>query len=238
MKAGLRQLTELSVFDSDDELDTDDEETINTNVAVNGSNDDIYTHALQSDVVATARQLVNACRASGQRREDFRNVIRKGNKDGIFGVEGLREVTLMKDMDICWSATFLMIDRVLELYPAIDIFLQQPKNDAISYHRLSKTQLDVLDDIRQFLSLPHAVQELVSAEKTPTLPIVLPAYERLIYLFGLLSKKLLKLAAAIEASVKKLNKYLGPEQHASMHLQWVSFKGEFSVLIFLLFLVC
>jgi hypothetical protein len=147
VKAGLRQLTELSVFDSDDELDTDDEETINTNVAVNGSNDDIYTCALQSDVVATARQLVNACRASGQQREDFRNVIQKGNKDGIFGVEGLREVTLMKDMDIRWSATFLMIDRVLELYPAINIFLQQPKNDAISYHRLSKTQLDVLDDI-------------------------------------------------------------------------------------------
>ncbi len=66
----------------------------------------------------------------------------------------------------------------------------------------------MLADIRQFLSLPHAVQELVSGEKTPTLSIVLPAYERLIYLFGLLSKKLPKLAHAIQASIKKLDKYL------------------------------
>ena len=43
--------------------------------------------------------------------------IAEGNKAGVFGLEGLREVVLLKDMDVQWSSTFLMIDRVLELYP-------------------------------------------------------------------------------------------------------------------------
>jgi hypothetical protein len=72
---------------------------------------------LADDVVAAARHLVVAIRASGQRREDFAMVIAEGNKAGIFGLEGLREVVLLKVMDVRWSSTFLMIDRVLELCP-------------------------------------------------------------------------------------------------------------------------
>ena len=68
-------------------------------------------------MVAAAGHLVVVIRASGQRREDFAMVISDGNKAGIFGPEGLREVVLLKDMDVRWSSTFLMIDRVLELYP-------------------------------------------------------------------------------------------------------------------------
>ena len=68
-------------------------------------------------MVAAARHLVTAIQASGQRREDFAMVIAEGNKAGVFGLEGLREVVLLKDMDVRWSSTFLMIDRVLELYP-------------------------------------------------------------------------------------------------------------------------
>ena len=68
-------------------------------------------------MVAAALNLVTSIRASGQRREDFAIVIAEGNKAGIFGPEWLREVVLLKDMDVRWSSTFLMIDRVLELYP-------------------------------------------------------------------------------------------------------------------------
>lgn len=78
-----------------------------------------YRTALEADVVMSARQLVTACRASGQRRDDFADVIRDGNIQGAWGKEGesLRAVVLLKDMEIRWSSTFLMIDRVLELAP-------------------------------------------------------------------------------------------------------------------------
>lgn len=54
----------------------------------------------------------------------------------------------------------------------------------------------------------HAVQELVSAEKTPTLSIVLPMYEKLITLLQSLKLCLPKLSHAISASISKLTEYL------------------------------
>lgn len=44
---------------------------------------------LSTDVVSRARKLVNACRASGQRREDFANTILEGNSSGAFGEDTL-----------------------------------------------------------------------------------------------------------------------------------------------------
>jgi hypothetical protein len=73
---------------------------------------------MKDDVVASARSLVRACRASGQRRADFESVIEDGNEEGGWGdpPKLLRVVGLLKDVDTRWSSTFLMIDRVLELY--------------------------------------------------------------------------------------------------------------------------
>ena len=81
-------------------------------------NDSAYAIALDSDVVGKARSLVSACRASGQRREDLQTTITEGNSSRSFpdGKE-LRNVQLLRDMDVRWSSTYLMIDRVLELYP-------------------------------------------------------------------------------------------------------------------------
>jgi hypothetical protein len=59
-----------------------------------------YFSILVDDVVAAARHLVVAIPASGQRREGFATVIADGNKAGIFGPEGLREIVLLKDMDV------------------------------------------------------------------------------------------------------------------------------------------
>jgi hypothetical protein len=77
-----------------------------------------YLAVLKDDVVASARSLVTACRASGQRREDFRNTILQGNEDGGWGdpPQPLRDVVLLRDVDTRWSSIFRMIDRVLELY--------------------------------------------------------------------------------------------------------------------------
>ncbi|KAJ7189942.1 hypothetical protein GGX14DRAFT_382718 [Mycena pura] len=77
-----------------------------------------YWQALFHDPVGSARSLVTACRASGQRRDAFEDTIKEGNKEGGFGdpLEVLRVVGLLKDVETRWSATFLTIDRLLEQY--------------------------------------------------------------------------------------------------------------------------
>ncbi|KAJ2975727.1 hypothetical protein NUW54_g11681 [Trametes sanguinea] len=168
-----------------------------------------YAESLRDDPVKSARDLVKACRASGQRREDFAATIADGNRTGTFG-EGktLRQVQLLRDVDTRWSSTFLMIDRLLELYPAVETFMNDPKQMDIAHYLLGATDLRVLEDIREFLLLPHLVQELLSAEQTPTASQALPAYERLLGLLKLAAKKHPKIAHGINASISALEQYM------------------------------
>jgi hypothetical protein len=98
-----------------------------------------------------------------------------------------------------------MIDRVLEQILPIDKFLTDRKLDHLiipSKHR------EVLHDVRKVLTYPHSVQEIVSSEQTPTLPVVLPLYEELRGIFGDLLKAYPKLSHAIKAAIEKLDEYL------------------------------
>lgn len=112
VKAGFKQLTvvpnSFDEHDSGDESDSEDEP-----MPLDSNLDDEYYSILKADVIGAARQLVTACRASGQRREDFEETIREGNAQDKFGGDKLRVVTLLRDMDVRWSSTYLMIDRVL-----------------------------------------------------------------------------------------------------------------------------
>jgi hypothetical protein len=117
VKAGLGLLTQLGLFD----------EEIDTAFGALAQNP-TYAGLLQSDVVKLARQLVNFIRDSGQRREDFENVIRSGNESKSWGNSEdeqpilLRVVGLLRDVDTRWSSTFLMIDRVLEMRPVSNVY--------------------------------------------------------------------------------------------------------------------
>lgn len=121
VQTGLKYLSATS-FDRD-VLDPFEEELATPEEL---KNDTDYRTALETDAVLSARQLVVACRASGQRRDDIARVIRDGNMQGGWGTVGqpLRVVTLLMDMEIRWSSTFLMIDRMLELAPVR--FLKSP----------------------------------------------------------------------------------------------------------------
>ncbi|KIK75650.1 hypothetical protein PAXRUDRAFT_172141 [Paxillus rubicundulus Ve08.2h10] len=167
-----------------------------------------YLDALRGDVVSAARQVVTACRASGQRCEDLSKVIKEGYELGDWTKEDLRDVTLLHDVVTCWSSIFLMVNRLLELYLAISRLFQQDKYEDLRKHELSHIQLQVLADIRLYLAFFHVVQEEVSAQKTPTLSIVLPLYEKLIHHLGLAKDKLPCIAHSIEDSIGKLNEYL------------------------------
>ncbi|KAJ7482848.1 ribonuclease H-like domain-containing protein [Mycena galericulata] len=204
VKTGLKHLTELPAFDPDIVLDDEDmpvPQSLRDNLE--------YWDALKLDPVGSARKLVTACRG----------VIVAGNEAGGWGdpPEQLRVVGLLKDVETRWSATFLMIDRLLEQCQAVDKFLGDPKQAEIAYHALDAVSLQVLQDIRRFLQVPHIVQEIVSAEKTPTLSIVLPMYERLIVMLRDLAKDLDVLSHAINATIKKLEEYLGKSRRTKIY---------------------
>ena len=98
------------------------------------SSPDAYGDALRGDPIGRVRKLVSDCRASGQRRSALRTVIKNGNEmkswpqtmpdfdiptlsDASKTGGTLPEVQLLRDCEPRWSSTFLMITRVLTLYP-------------------------------------------------------------------------------------------------------------------------
>ncbi|KAH7868956.1 ribonuclease H-like domain-containing protein, partial [Lentinula edodes] len=179
-----------------------------------------YRRSLESDLVSRVRQIITLCRASGNRRDDFRETVmsmcKEMQKNGAHecaddndNMDGLLErvVVLLRDVDTRWSSTFFMVDRFLELYPAIERFItNDPKlSDTVLF---SAVDIQVLNDIREYLYLFHSIQELASAEKTPTLSIVLPLYEGLIEMLGLMKSTLPNLAHIIEVSLRKLHEYV------------------------------
>jgi hypothetical protein len=202
----------------DDSFEDDDD---NDNVDI----DKVHA-ALGCDVVDKVRKLANAIRKSGLRRNNFQDVIVEGNMSGSFGEAGLRQVNVLKDMDVRWSSTFLMIDRMLELYPvcsfliqlllilsdieiqAVKVFIERDENQELRVYALSKAEENLLSQIHDFLLAAHSVQEIVSVEKTPTLPYVLPQYEKLLQSFHLLRLRYPLIAHAIDVSIAKLEPYI------------------------------
>lgn len=78
-----------------------------------------YREALLDDIISKVRRFITTCRASGQRRKKFLDIIREGNKAGGFGDPQilLRVIGLLKDVDTRWSSIFMMTDRFLEQFP-------------------------------------------------------------------------------------------------------------------------
>jgi hypothetical protein len=82
-----------------------------------------YVDALADDPVGQACELVNACRASGQRRADLLFYIQEGNKDYSWGVNAQGEIIqlpvmqLLRDCPTRWSSTYMMGNRLVVIYP-------------------------------------------------------------------------------------------------------------------------
>ena len=73
---------------------------------------------------------------------------------------------------------------------------------------LTDKTLDVLTDIREFLAIPHSVQEVLSSENTPTASLALPAYATLIEILKGAQTKLPRIAHGIQASINALKEYM------------------------------
>ncbi|KAF8416610.1 ribonuclease H-like domain-containing protein [Boletus edulis BED1] len=172
-----------------------------------------YAAVLKNDPVGHCRDIVAACRVSGQRRRRLRAVIKEGNESGFWrgklpdGTATLPVVQLLRDCVTRWSSTFKMTDRVILLNPAIQSFLQERQNADIAHLNLDAKTMAVLQDIQQVIEIPHTAQELLSSERTPTLSMALPAYEQLAVKWKELQSTIWELAHYIGVGLEKLEKY-------------------------------
>ncbi|KAF5358783.1 hypothetical protein D9758_008530 [Tetrapyrgos nigripes] len=196
-------------------------------------NDDIpadYRAALQTDLVSKVRKLVNACQASGKRRANLHKIIieireadlKKKEEEGIQITDEMEEdvikvVVLLRDVDTCWSSIYLMINRLLDLYEAVQKFAQLDENEEIRSLLLSQAELHVLKDIQLYLKTFHLIQELVSGQKTPTISFVLPLYEQLIANLKTLKIVIPRLSHMIESSLEKLYEYVDKARSTHMY---------------------
>jgi hypothetical protein len=72
----------------------------------------------------------------------------------------------------------------------------------------TEAEYQALNDIFDILSLPHATQELLSAEKTPTIALALPAFEVLIDALLQKQKVIPELAHYIGVGIAKIQEYV------------------------------
>ena len=80
------------------------------------------------------------------------------------------------------------------------------KYEWLHAYLLTDEQLQRLDKIRELLSIPHSIQG-VSADKTPTLPVALPAYEKLLSILKLFKRAEPEIAGGVQAAIGKLDEY-------------------------------
>lgn len=82
---------------------------------------------------------------------------------------------------------------------------------------LDKIELRVLQDIAEFLKIPHAVQTLLCAEKTPTLSCVLPAYEDLFEMLKAYKIICPHLNCAISTCIAKIEEYVNKSRKTRIY---------------------
>ena len=185
-----------------------------------------YATGVKSDPVRHTREIVAVCRKSGQSREHLEKVIDTGNSSNAWGPDVvIRPVQLLRDCEARWSSTFNMIDRLIELYPVSNTFrewqkgltsclqpvvhfLSQPAMSEHISHLFKATEYEVLHHIHQILEVPLRCQELLAAEKTPTLALALPTYEALVAMWNELAKAMPELSHYIGVGIAKIMEYV------------------------------
>ena len=80
-----------------------------------------YDNACKVDPINRCRKISRTVRSTGQRRDDFDELIMKGNLKGWFKVDGetvqVPHLQLLLDVRMRWDSTFIMIKRFIELQP-------------------------------------------------------------------------------------------------------------------------
>ncbi|PBK95010.1 hypothetical protein ARMGADRAFT_896835, partial [Armillaria gallica] len=97
---------------------------------------------------------------------------------------------LLQDVNIQWSSTDIMIEQAILLCQLILSFLQGREQRELQKHQLSDNEWTVFRLFHKILCVPHAFQQKLSAEKTPTLCNALPAFSALLAWWHLLQEQM------------------------------------------------
>ena len=104
--------------DEDEEGNDDDEDKGNNTMRRGASN---YHDACGEDPINLSRKIARAVRSSGQRRDEFDEMITNGNTKKWFQVDGqvveVPQLQLLLDVKTRWDSTFTMLKRFIELQP-------------------------------------------------------------------------------------------------------------------------
>ena len=97
------------------------------------------------------------------------------------------------------------------------MFLNKKEHSEIAKSTLDPKDHEVLGDICEFLAMPHATQELLLGEYTPTLCQVIPVYKELLQSLQELCLEKIdqdkpQIGWAIAASIKKIEDYISKAQ--------------------------
>lgn len=190
-------------------------------------------------------------RASSLRRQYFSEVLKALEQDNL---------QMIRDMDVRWSSTLLMVERALllravsqtlklsymspSLYSqAIEKFLASRDMRELQKYQLSVHEWNALEVFQKilavratsnliyiylmlFLQVPHAFQQRLSAEKTPTLCDALPSFEAMKKVWTQQKVDLPHAASIIEAGLDKLGNY---RERAALVPAYVLAMGQSSV---------
>ncbi|KAJ3563636.1 hypothetical protein NP233_g8817 [Leucocoprinus birnbaumii] len=170
-----------------------------TNIRLAENNAEDYNTVESSprrDSIAILRTVIRTIRSSSLRRDGFsKTCIRLG----------LDDLQLIRDCITRWSSTQYMTQRALKLKPAIVQYLRL--NPDMVRTPLLESDWETLEVYAKILAVPHAFQQVLSAEKTPTLCEVLPSFTAMIQAWQRLQVKFPAYSLIIEAGIAKLEQY-------------------------------
>ncbi|KAJ7498445.1 hypothetical protein B0H11DRAFT_2155608 [Mycena galericulata] len=178
------------------DMDFDDNDA--TNFEPQGNPAATFMDAIDRDPIATLRAIVRQIRSSSLRRKFFSDVL-KALK--------LKDLELLRDVITQWSSTLLMIDGGLLLRPAIDDFLSSNQFEELHKFKLGDEEWKALEVFKKILDVPHAFQQKLSAEKTPTLCYALPAFEAMIKKWEQMQLDNPEIADIIQKGLDKFGSY-------------------------------
>ncbi|KAG2110488.1 hypothetical protein DEU56DRAFT_749813, partial [Suillus clintonianus] len=157
-----------------------------------------FMDAIDRDPIATVQTVVRVIRASSLHRQYFTSILNALKQ---------KDLQLLRDIDVRWSSTLLMVERAILLREGIDRFLSSDSFPEFQKYKLGSSEWDALDVFRKVLSVPHAFQQRLSAEKTLTLCNAIPAFEAMVRIWSKQLDDDPDLAIVIQPGLNKLNDY-------------------------------
>lgn len=112
---------------------------------------------------------------------------------------------------------FFMNDFIANTEQAIRDFLLDLEQSDLQPLLLSELEKGVLYDIVQVLQVAHLSQELLSAERTPTLSMALPVFETLIEKWEGLRSTIPELKHVIDIGISKLEEYVAKTRKTRLY---------------------